>query len=150
MYNQEKMLILTFAEAHGMIKEYYDNLLAANTEESKKEAESLLFEMEDFSTPMEKKLGKLVREKYGTEFYCVDKYPLSARPFYTMIDPYDNTLSNSYDIFIRGEEVLSGAQRIHDTKLLIERAKHHEIPIHTLQAYIDSFAYATSPHAGMF
>ena len=78
LYNQEKMLILTFSEAHGMIQEYYENLLKQDTEESKKEAESLLFEMEDFSTPMEKRLGQLVKQKYGTEFYCVDKYPISG------------------------------------------------------------------------
>lgn len=36
-------------------------------------------------------------------------------------------MSNSYDIFMRGEEIMSGAQRIHDAELLIERAKHHSI-----------------------
>ena len=66
-----------------------------------------------------------------------------------MIDPFDKTLSNSYDIFMRGEEIMSGAQRIHDSKVLIERAEHHNIPLHTLASYIDSFKYATSPHAGM-
>lgn len=30
-------------------------------------------------------------------------------------------------MFMRGEEILSGAQRIHDSNYLIERAKHHEI-----------------------
>ena len=35
--------------------------------------------------------------------------------------------SNSYDMFMRGEEVLSGAQRVHDPTLLTERAKLHEI-----------------------
>ena len=30
-------------------------------------------------------------------------------------------------MFMRGEEVLSGAQRVHDPALLTERAKHHEI-----------------------
>lgn len=28
---------------------------------------------------------------------------------------------------MRGEEILSGAQRIHDADYLIERAKHHAI-----------------------
>lgn len=28
---------------------------------------------------------------------------------------------------MRGEEILSGAQRIHDPEYLIERAKHHAI-----------------------
>ena len=35
--------------------------------------------------------------------------------------------SNSYDMFMRGEEILSGAQRIHDPQLLTERARHHNI-----------------------
>ena len=34
---------------------------------------------------------------------------------------------NSYDMFMRGDEILSGAQRIHDYKFLLERAKHHAI-----------------------
>lgn len=35
--------------------------------------------------------------------------------------------SNSYDMFMRGEEIISGAQRIHHPDFLIERAKHHGI-----------------------
>ena len=35
--------------------------------------------------------------------------------------------ANSYDMFMRGEEILSGAQRIHDPEFLCERAKHHGI-----------------------
>ena len=57
----------------------------------------------------------------------LDKYPLCVRPFYTMPDPNDSNFSNSYDMFMRGEEILSGAQRIHDPDLLIERAKHHNV-----------------------
>lgn len=30
-------------------------------------------------------------------------------------------------MFMRGEEIISGAQRIHDPELLIERAKYHGI-----------------------
>jgi len=36
---------------------------------------------------------------------------------------------------MRGEEILSGAQRIHDPEYLIERAKHHgigEYPLHVV------------------
>lgn len=41
------------------------------------------------------------------------------RPFYTMPDPTDADYSNSFDVFIRGEEIISGAQRIHDPDLLV-------------------------------
>ena len=40
------------------------------------------------------------------------------RPFYTMPDPEDPRYSNSFDVFIRGEEIISGAQRVHDPALL--------------------------------
>jgi hypothetical protein len=45
-------------------------------------------------------------------------------------------LSNSYDMFIRGEEVLSGAQRIHNPELLTERAKHHGIGRLSIYIYL--------------
>lgn len=103
---------------------------------------------EDISTPQEKALGKIVKEKYGTDFYIMDKYPLSARPFYTMPDPANKRWSNSYDLFIRGEEIVSGAQRVHDVDLLISRAKEFNIPIASIQSYIDAFKHGALPHAG--
>lgn len=103
---------------------------------------------DDLSTPMEKLLGRLVKAKYGTDFYILDKYPLVVRPFYTMPDPTNQKYSNSYDIFMRGEEIMSGAQRIHDPEYLSERAKHHGIDLSKIKAYIDSFRYGCPPHAG--
>merc|ERR1739838_1216313 len=103
---------------------------------------------EDLSTPNEKLLGRLVKAKYDTDFYILDKYPLAVRPFYTMPDPHDPKYSNSYDMFMRGEEILSGAQRIHDPALLTERALHHGIDLTTIQSYIDSFKFGCPPHGG--
>jgi nondiscriminating aspartyl-tRNA synthetase len=104
--------------------------------------------LEDLSTTQEKVLGALVKEKYGTDFYIMDKYPLAVRPFYTMPCPEDPTVSNSYDLFIRGEEIVSGAQRVHDVNLLIERANAWKIPLNTIQSYIDAFRHGALPHAG--
>ncbi|KAL3747968.1 hypothetical protein ACJRO7_016739 [Eucalyptus globulus] len=57
----------------------------------------------DLNTEVERKLGQLVLEKYGTEFYILHRYPLAIRPFYTM-PCYDNRASsNSFDVFIRGK-----------------------------------------------
>ncbi|CAF1573706.1 unnamed protein product, partial [Didymodactylos carnosus] len=68
---------------------------------------------EGLSTTNENFLGKLVKVKYHTDFYMLDKYPLAIRPFYTMPDPRNPKYPNSDDMFIRGAEILSGAQRIH-------------------------------------
>jgi nondiscriminating aspartyl-tRNA synthetase len=103
---------------------------------------------EDISTPLEKALGKIVREKYATDFYMMDKYPLGARPFYTMPDPTNARWSNSYDLFIRGEEIVSGAQRIHDVELLVQRAQAFNIPVKSIQSYVDAFKHGALPHAG--
>ncbi|KAF0988349.1 hypothetical protein HZS_3394, partial [Henneguya salminicola] len=105
-------------------------------------------DLEDLSTPNEKLLGKLVRDKYQTDFYILDKYPLKVRPFYTMPDPYDYNFSNSYDMFMRGEEILSGAQRVHDVDLLTERAIAHNIDLKKISSYLNSFRYGAPPHAG--
>ena len=64
--------------------------------------EVIIFFAQDLSTPNEKLLGRLVRERYKTDFYVLDKYPLVVRPFYTMPDPKDERYSNSYDMFMRG------------------------------------------------
>ncbi|KAG8778999.1 aspartate--tRNA ligase dps1 [Serendipita sp. 397] len=46
-------------------------------------------ELEDLSTEDEKMLGRLVKERYNTDFFVLDKFPLKIRPFYTMPDPHD-------------------------------------------------------------
>lgn len=104
--------------------------------------------LEDLSTENEKKLGDIVKAKYGTDFFFMDKYPLSVRPFYTMPDPQNPKLSNSYDFFIRGQEILSGAQRIHEPQLLTERAKAWDIDVKDIEAYVNSFKNGALPHAG--
>jgi nondiscriminating aspartyl-tRNA synthetase len=103
---------------------------------------------EDLSTENEKKLGDIVKEKYKTDFFFMDKYPLEVRPFYTMPDPEDPKLSNSYDFFIRGQEILSGAQRIHEPDMIIERAKVHGIDLKDIEAYVNSFRHGALPHGG--
>ena len=103
---------------------------------------------DDISTEQERFLGKLVREKYHTDFYVIDKFPLSVRPFYTMPDPNLPGYSNAYDFFMRGEEIMSGAQRIHDYSMLVESAKKHQIDLETIQSYLDTFKYGAPAHAG--
>ncbi|TIB73478.1 aspartyl-tRNA synthetase [Wallemia mellicola] len=105
-------------------------------------------DFEDFNTETEKFLGGLVKEKYNTDYYILDKFPLNCRPFYSMPDPADNRYSNSYDFFMRGEEILSGAQRIHDPEFLITRMKEHGINPADMQGYLDAFNVGAPPHAG--
>ncbi len=54
------------------------------------------------STETERTLGRLVREKYKTDFFILDKFPLCIRPFYTMPDAADSVSADdllTYDDF---------------------------------------------------
>ncbi|TVU10726.1 hypothetical protein EJB05_44272, partial [Eragrostis curvula] len=148
----DKTLKLTYEEGIQMLKE-------AGTE---------IEPMGDLNTEAEKKLGRLVREKYGTDFFILYRYPLAVRPFYTM-PCYDNpAYSNSFDVFIRDsvdevvasswaaaaylclacEEIISGAQRVHTPELLAKRATECGIDVNTISSYIESFSYGAPPHGG--
>ncbi|KAF2741244.1 aspartyl-tRNA synthetase [Polyplosphaeria fusca] len=111
-----------------------------------------LNDFDDLSTPQEKLLGKLVLEKYGSDFYTLDQFPLAIRPAYTMPSPANANLSNSYDMFMRGQEICSGAQRIHDADLLSEMMRKHDPPVDPngpgTKDYVDSFRYGCPPHGG--
>jgi len=136
---------LTFAEGIAMLRE--DGVEIGD--------------FDDLSTPDEKRLGALVLKKYGSDFYVLDKFPLAIRPFYTMPAPetYGQTpgepnagYSNSYDFFMRGQEIMSGAQRIHNADFLEKRMREHLTPVDPkspgLKDYVDSFRYGCPPHAG--
>ena len=104
--------------------------------------------LDDLNTENERALGKLIKEKYNTDFYILDKFPLSARPFYTMPDPQDGRYSNSYDMFVRGEEICSGAQRVHNPELLEKQCRERNVDPESLKSYIDAFKYGCAPHGG--
>lgn len=105
---------------------------------------------EDMNTEKEKMLGKLVREKYDTDFFMLTHFPSAIRPFYTMVDPNDGNYSNSFDLFMRGEEIVSGAQRIHDVELLKVRATAMlgEDGVASIKDYVDAFRFGAPPHGG--
>jgi aspartyl-tRNA synthetase len=102
----------------------------------------------DLSGAHELKLGELVAQKYGADFWMLDRYPAAARPFYTMPYPEDDRYTNSYDIFIRGQEIASGAQRVHDPALLRTNIALKGMPVEPLKDYVTSFEHAAPPHAG--
>ena len=103
---------------------------------------------EDLETETEKKLGEIVRKKYDTDFFILHKYPIKARPFYTMPCQENPQYTNSYDLFMRGQEIISGAQRVHEPELLIKRAEECGIQVDTVKDYIDAFRYGAYPHGG--
>ncbi|KAI9508767.1 hypothetical protein F5148DRAFT_1275600 [Russula earlei] len=104
--------------------------------------------LDDINTENEKRLGRIVKAKYDTDYFIVDKFPMELRPFYTMPDPASPELSNSYDFFMRGEEILSGAQRLHDPMLLTEKMRSKGVDPDSMKGYVDAFRMGCAPHGG--
>jgi len=106
---------------------------------------------EDMSTPQEKALGALVRKKFNTDFYVLDKFPIDARPFYAMPDPENPAVTNAYDFMMRGQEILSGGQRLHLPHELEKtiRAKGLDPNQPGIKEYVDVFrSVGVPPHGG--
>lgn len=129
---------LTFQEAVGMLND------SGWTDDNGHQAS----EFEDIGTRAEIRIGELVKEKYHTDYYIIDKFPASARPFYTQLDAEDKRFTNSFDIFLRGQEITTGGQRIHSADALARRMAEYGIDPDTMEEYMNGFEYAALPHAG--
>merc|ERR1712139_211841 len=105
-------------------------------------------DLDDISTKDEKLLGRIVHDELGEDFYMIDKFPAALWPFYTMQDPANPDLANAYDLFVRGEEITSGAQRIHVPDMLNNNAAKIGVDLSPIQWYVDAFKYGAYPHAG--
>ncbi|KAK4228645.1 putative aspartyl-tRNA synthetase [Podospora fimiseda] len=130
--------VLTFAEAVDLLN------ASGWTDDHGRQASPF----EDLSTRAEIRLGEVVKEKYHTDYYIIDKFPASARPFYTHLDNQDPRYTNSFDIFLRGQEITTGGQRIHRPDVLIERMKKAGIEPHGMAEYLQGFEFGVLPHAG--
>ncbi|KAL8294006.1 hypothetical protein RB601_001530 [Gaeumannomyces tritici] len=105
-------------------------------------------EEDDLSTRDEIQLGQLVKKRYGTDYFILDKFPTVARPFYTHKDPEDPKWTNSFDVFLRGQEIGTGGQRIHDVEVLRQSMADAGITEDGLQEYLAAFEAGAPPHGG--
>ncbi|KAI0201268.1 aspartyl-tRNA synthetase [Astrocystis sublimbata] len=140
-----KEVRLTFAEAQKLLRE-----------EGPEEFRNVRDD-EDMSTPQEKALGAVVREKYKTDFYVIDKFPETARPFYAKLDDSGETVgdnvrvTNAFDFFLRGQEILSGGQRVHDPEELETRIRAKGVDPESagIKEYLTVFRQVgVPPHGG--
>ncbi|AEB12056.1 aspartate--tRNA(Asn) ligase [Marinithermus hydrothermalis] len=102
----------------------------------------------DLNDEAERALGAYVRERYGTDWVFVHRYPESVRPFYTHPDPERPGLTRSFDLLFRGLEVTSGGQRIHRYEDLVESLQRHGLDPQAFRGYLEVFKYGMPPHGG--
>lgn len=102
----------------------------------------------DMAPEEEKAICEFAKEKYLSDFVFITHFPSSHRAFYAMDDPEDNNLTLSYDLLMRGLEITSGGQRIHEEgeyrKKMISRGMNPD----NFRFYLDTFRNGMPPHGG--
>ncbi len=123
-----------FDEAKQMVADKYDRKFR-NPYDLEPEEESLI--------------GRLFKEDYGADFVFVTHYPSKKRPFYAMDDPDDPTYTLSFDLLLRGLEITTGGQRIHDYRMLIDKMESRGMETEGMEHYLNAFKYGMPPHGGL-
>lgn len=98
---------------------------------------------DDIDTETEHFLGQTIGEHY----FLTD-WPAKVKPYYTQ--PYEDrpNVSKGFDLMHPTMELASGAQRVHDYNLLVERIKAQGLNPDGFEFYLKAFRYGMPPHAG--
>ena len=102
----------------------------------------------DFSPEEERAMGEIMEEETGSEFVFVVDYPHARRAFYHMKNPDNTQLALGYDLFWKGLEITTGAQREHRYDELKKNIEERGMKAESLKDYLEYFKYGCPPHGG--
>jgi len=102
----------------------------------------------DFSPEEERAISQIMEKETGSEFVFVYDYPHKNRAFYHMKDSNRPEIALGFDLFWKGIEITTGAQREHRVENLKENAKERGISLDSLSDYFEYFEYGCPPHGG--
>ena len=103
--------------------------------------------------------------KYGTDFGAADesliseqfnqpvmihRWPAEIKAFYMKRDDINEELALGVDIIAPEGygEIVGGGQREDDLEILLNRIRHHDLPMEPFKWYLDLRKYGSVPHAG--
>jgi nondiscriminating aspartyl-tRNA synthetase len=102
----------------------------------------------DLAPADERWLCEWALREYGSDFLFVTGYPMAKRPFYTHPDPRRPGSSNGFDLLFRGQELVTGGQRLHEhADYLAALARRGEDPA-PYASYLQVFEHGMPPHGG--
>jgi nondiscriminating aspartyl-tRNA synthetase len=100
----------------------------------------------DLNPHDERLLGRWALDERDSDFLYVVGYPSAKRPFYTHPDPTRPGYTNSFDLLLKGIELVTGGQRLHHHRDYIEALPKDQHA--TLSGYLAAFAHGMPPHGG--
>ena len=103
---------------------------------------------EDYDRESETLLWKYVKEKYGHDFFFVNRFPFKIKPFYVMKVDDNPKWARSVDLLYKGLELSSGGQREHRYEKIISQIKEKGMNVETMEWFTKFFKYGVPPHGG--
>ena len=123
---------IRFPEVYDILKQY--GKIVPFGEEPDREGEALL--------------AKHVKEKTGSDFFFMNRFPFAVKPFYVMRVDDDPRWARSVDLVYRGMELSSGGQRENRYAKLMEQVKIKGMNETEIAWFTDNFRYGVPPHGG--
>ena len=103
----------------------------------------------DLDPEDEVKLCKWAQTEHSSELIFVTHFPSAKRPFYAMDDPANPNLACSFDLLMRGLEITTGGQRLHDYDEQIAKMERMGLDSTDFSSYLDIHKYGMPPHGGL-
>ena len=100
---------------------------------------------EDLDPEAEEMVGKLVKEKYDSDFVFVTNYPWGKRPFYHI---KNGEGTKGFDLLFKGVEIATGSLREHDYSKLKAQADEKGVNLDEMKDYVILFKCGAPPHGG--
>lgn len=129
----DRIPVFTLSEAHALIAKEFGRTI-----------EDTL----DMSPEDERQICQYAQEKHGSDFVFITRFPTKKRAFYTYESPDEAPFSRGFDLLFRGLEINSGAQRIHDYDMLVQRMLDRGLDPSKFSYYLQAFKYGMPPHGG--
>jgi nondiscriminating aspartyl-tRNA synthetase len=121
-----------------------------------REAQQIIFdrygedhrEEPDLTPQDERWIGEWASQEHDTDFAFITHFPTTKRAFYTMPDPADPQFSLSFDLIYKGQELVSGSQRIHSYDQLMQQLQDRGVNPESFEGYLQAFKYGMPPEGG--
>ncbi|HRY52300.1 MAG TPA: aspartate--tRNA(Asn) ligase [Candidatus Portnoybacteria bacterium] len=128
-----KIPAVKLADFREIAKKKYDYEIPAST---------------DIDPEGERLAGRYAKEEFNSDFIFITNYLWKDKPFYTMPSKENAEETEGFDLLYKGMEIVTGSQRIHDYKQLVENMKKKGVKPDGMEYYLDVFKFAMPPHGG--
>jgi len=88
------------------------------------------------------------REKFGSDFFFINRFPYAPKPFYIMKVDDNPEFARSTDLHFGSLELSSGGQREHRHDRILAQIKEKGMDAGSLKWFTEPFRYGVPPHGG--